>query len=71
MYLLTLLSDVDAESEELAMDAGCTPRGVFPAHLADQRSDLGRNDGSSGLAAAHLLGPGETRHDARQRPFLA
>ncbi len=43
------------------MDAGCTPRGVLPAHLADQRSDLGRNDGSSGLAAAHLPGPEQAK----------
>ena len=43
------------------MDAGCTPRGVLPAHLADQRSDLRRNDGSSGLAAAHLPGPEQAK----------
>jgi hypothetical protein len=43
------------------MDAGCTPRGILPAHLADQRSDLGRNDGSSGFAAAHLPGPEQAK----------
>ena len=43
------------------MDAGCTPRGVLPAHLADQRSDLGRNDGSSGLVAARLPGPEQAK----------
>ena len=38
-----------------------TPRGILPAHLADQRSDLGRNDGSFGLAAAHLPGPEQAK----------
>jgi hypothetical protein len=32
------------------VDAGCTPSGVLPAHLADQISDLARNDRSSRLA---------------------
>src|SRR5215471_7488807 len=57
----TALTDVEAEFEEFAMDAGCTPRGILLAHLADQRSDLGRNDGSSGLAAAHLPGPEQVK----------
>src|SRR5438874_187603 len=57
----TALTDVDAEFEEFAMDAGCTPRGILPAHFADHRSDLGRNDGSSGLAAAHLPGPEQAK----------
>jgi hypothetical protein len=57
----TALTDVEAEFEDFAMDAGCTPRGVLPAHLADQRSDLGRNDGSSGLTAAHLPGPEQAK----------
>ena len=55
------LTDVDAELEQLTVDAGCTPRGILHAHLADQRSDLGRNDGSSGLAAAHLPGPEQAK----------
>jgi hypothetical protein len=50
-----------AEFEEFAVDVRCTPRGVLPAHLADQRSDFGRNDGSSGLAAAYLPGPEQTK----------
>jgi hypothetical protein len=33
------------------VDAGCTPTGILPAHLADQISDLAQNDGSSGLIA--------------------
>src|SRR5215475_3452695 len=32
------LSDVDAKFEQFAMDAGCTPAGILPAHLADQMS---------------------------------
>jgi hypothetical protein len=43
------------------LDAERTPRGILPAHLADQRSDLGRNDASSGLAAAHLPGPEQAK----------
>ena len=49
----TALSDVDAEFEEFAMDAGCTPSGVLPAHRADEISDLARNDRSTRLAAPH------------------
>ena len=40
---------------------GAPQEGVLPAHLADQRSDLGRNDGSSGLAAARLPGPEQAK----------
>ena len=32
------------------------PAAILPAHLADQMSDLMRNDGSAGLAAAHERG---------------
>ena len=38
------LSDVDAKFEQFAMDAGCTPKGILPAHLADQVSDLAGNN---------------------------
>ena len=51
------LTDVDAEFEQFAVDAGCTPTGILSAHLADQISDLARNDGSPGLAVPHLPGP--------------
>src|ERR1700745_2007395 len=37
------LADIDAEFEQLAVDAGCTPPGILPAHPADQISDLARN----------------------------
>jgi hypothetical protein len=51
------LSDVDTEFEQLAVDAGCTPAGILPAHLADQSSDLVGNRRPFGLAAPHLPGP--------------
>jgi len=44
------LSDVEAKFEQFAMDAGCTPQGILPAHLADQVSDLAQNNWSSALA---------------------
>ena len=55
------LPDVDAEFQQLAVDAGCTPPGILPAHLADQASDLARNDWSSGSPAPHLPGPKQTK----------
>ena len=55
------LCDVDAEFEEFAMDAGCTPTGILPAHLADQIADLARKDRSSRLAAPHLPGPEQAK----------
>ena len=57
----TALSDVDAEFEEFAMDAGCTPSGVLPAHRADEISDLARNDRPSRLAAPHLPSPEQSK----------
>ena len=51
------LSDVDPEFEKFAVDAGCTPTGILPAHLADQILDLARNERSAGLAAPELPGP--------------
>ena len=55
------LADVDAELEQLTVDAGCTPTGILPAHPADQISDLARNDGSSRLAAPYLPGPEQAK----------
>ena len=46
------------------MDAGCTPSGIVPAHLANQISDLARDDLSSRLAAPHFPGPEETKAGA-------
>jgi hypothetical protein len=55
------LPDVDAEFEQFAVDAGCTPTGIFPAHPADQISDLTGDDRSSGSAAPHLPGPKQAK----------
>ena len=57
----TALADVDAELEQLAVDAGCTPSGILPAHLADQFSQLAGNDRASRTAAPHLPGPEQTK----------
>ena len=51
------LADVDTEFEQLAMNAGCTPTGILPAHLPDQISCLAGNDGASGLSVPDLPGP--------------
>ena len=55
------LTDVDAEFEQFAVDAGCTPTKILPAHLADQILELARNDGSSELPAPHLPGPEQSK----------
>src|SRR5215831_11940988 len=51
------LPDVEAEFDQLPVDAGCTPTGIFPAHPADQVSNRAGNERSSGLARSHLPGP--------------
>jgi hypothetical protein len=55
------LTNADAEFEQFAVDARCTPAGILPTHLADQLSDLARNERSSGLAAPCLPGPEQTK----------
>src|SRR6516164_4771410 len=40
------------------------PSGILLAHLADQISDLARNEMTSGLAAPHFPGPEEAKPDA-------
>ena len=55
------LTDVHAEFEQFAMDAGCTPSGIVPAHLADQIPDIERNDGSTWLAAPHPPVPKQSK----------
>jgi len=42
-----------SEFHQFAVDAGCTPTGILPAHLADQISDLARNDRVQ-VAASHF-----------------
>jgi hypothetical protein len=55
------LTDVDAEFEQRAVDAGCTPTGILSAHLADQFTDLAGDDRSPRLAVPHLPGPEKTK----------
>ena len=57
----TTLADLDAEFEQFAVDAGCTPTGVLPAHLADQILSLAGNDGSSGLPVPNLPRPEQAK----------
>src|ERR1022692_5178216 len=61
------LPDVDADFEQLAVDAGCTPTGILSAHSADQISDFTRNRRSSRLAPPDLPGPEETKTLAMPR----
>ena len=55
------LPDVDAEFEQLAVDAGCTPTGILSAHSADQISDFTGHSRSSRLAPPDFPGPEETK----------
>jgi hypothetical protein len=36
VFAYAAFPDVDAQFEQLAVDAGCTPTGILTAHLADQ-----------------------------------
>jgi hypothetical protein len=54
------LADIDAELEQLTVNAGCTPTEILAAHPADQVSDLAGNDRSSRLAA-YLPGPKQAK----------
>jgi len=65
--LLTLLTDVDAEFEQLTVDPWCTPTGILSAHFVDQISDLARNDRSSRSAAPHSPSPEEAKAGAMPR----
>jgi len=44
----TALPDVEAEFEQLTVDAGRTPTAILPAHLADQISELAGMRGRPG-----------------------
>jgi hypothetical protein len=55
------LADIDAEFEQLAVDAGCTPTGILPAHPADQIADFARQGRPSWLPTPHLPGPVQTK----------
>src|SRR5262252_1999016 len=67
------LPDVDAEFEQLAVDARCSPGGILSAHSVDQISHLARDLRSSRLAPSNLPTPEETEalampSDHRVRP---
>jgi len=59
------LGDLETKLEQFAVDAGCTPTGILPAHLADQISDFARNDGSSEFVSGLTMASAERQ--SRQR----
>src|SRR5271167_3132255 len=61
VFANTALSDVDAEFEQFTVDAGRTPTGIFPAHLAYQISHFAGNERPSRLSAAHLPSPEQAK----------
>ena len=61
VFAYAALPDVDADLQQLTVDAGCTPTGILSAHFADQISDITGNRRSSRLAAPDLPGPEETK----------
>src|SRR5271166_6491626 len=55
------LPDVNAEFEQLTVDARCTPTGILSAHSADQLSNFTGNRRSSRLAPPDLRGTEEPK----------
>src|SRR5215469_3750425 len=51
------LADVDAEFEQFAVNARCTPSGGLAAPPADQISTLTSDAGASGLSLSNLPSP--------------
>ena len=51
------LADVDAKFEQLAVDAGCTPKWILAAHLPNQLADFFRHRWTPGLAMTKFPGP--------------
>ena len=51
------LADIDAEFQQLAVDAGCTPKRILAAHLPNQLADFFRHRWTPGLAVANFPGP--------------
>src|SRR5215471_2335282 len=51
------LADGDAEFEQFAVNARCTPSRILSAHPADQISNLTADDGASGLSLSNLPSP--------------
>src|SRR5215469_6621726 len=55
------LADVDAELEQFAMNARCTPGGILPAHPADQVPNLACDRWPSGLSVPYLPSPKQAK----------
>src|SRR5215469_6071333 len=53
----TALADIDAEFQQLAVNAGCAPSRIFPRHPADQVSTLPGFRGASRLSPSNLPSP--------------
>src|SRR3979411_2499377 len=51
------LTDVDAEFEQFAVDAGRAPKRILAAHFADQFSHVVGNRRSAGLTTTNFPGP--------------
>jgi hypothetical protein len=51
------LADIDAQLEQLAVNARCTPTGILSAHPVDQVSDLAGNARSTRLPVSNLPSP--------------
>jgi len=63
----TALTDVEAEFEEFAMDAGCTPRGILLHILRISARTSGEMTGRPGWPQRTFqVQNRRTRHDARQ-----
>ena len=54
------LRDVDAELEQLAVHAGCSPERVGEAYLPDESTDVFGNGGPTAPVSAGLPGPEES-----------
>src|SRR5216684_8999451 len=51
------LADIDAEFQQFAVDAGCTPKWILAAYLPNQLADFFRHRWTPGLAMTNLPGP--------------
>src|SRR5215469_2984276 len=60
----TALADVDAELEQLAVNARCPPRGILPTHPGNQVSSLAGNRWPSALSPPNLPAPKQAKAHA-------
>src|SRR5215469_4034434 len=60
----TALADVDAEFQQLAVNAGCTASRILPRHSADQVASLAGNRGASRLSPSNLPSPKQAKAHA-------